>query len=361
MLPPLTHTADARTAGWRKVPRRILPRTSSVWRQPRRPRSRPLIPQRRMNVEASGGTRFHPRPTFFMPRAWLLFCAERHVTGYPARLLREWIRARVEPRPPRFSARRSARSVLDCGREAERSHRFGRGARTGEAQRRSPACPAGESGGKPHALQDLAESSPGLQQRHFHTQPWFIADAAPRRSSPLANPAWSPRTAAPQSCRWTTETVGRDAVPPASQILHAARLVALLRRTSRHGISCTASSRMDQGAGGTAPSQVLGAPVRAKRLGLRSRSRAEPPLWARCPNRRSATPFASVSGRRKRWQATRTPRPRGVRMGREKSRWRRGAPRRLFFASRQRVSVRIGPHRYAAPIRLRCRRTLGPP
>ncbi len=207
MLPPLTHTADARTAGWRKVPRRILPRTSSVWRQPRRPRSRPPIPQRRMNVEASGG----------------------------------------------------------------------------------------------------------------------------------------------------------DAVPPAPQILHAARLVALLRRTSRHGISCTASSRMDQGAGGTAPSRVLGAPVRAKRLGLRWRSRAEPPLWAGCPDRRGAATFVATSGRRKRWQATRTPRPRGVRMGREKSRWRRGAPRRLFFASRQRVSVRIGPHRYAAPIRLRCRRTLGPP
>ena len=176
MLPPLTHTADARTAGWRKVPRRILPRTSSVWRQPRRPRSRPPIPQRRMNVEASGGTRFHPRPTFFMPRAWLLFCAERHVTGYPVRPLREWIRARVEPRPPGFLARRSTRSVLDCGREAERSHRFGRGARTGEAQRRSPACPAGESGGKPPHSKTLRGSRP---RKHYGLRaplPFRLAD-----------------------------------------------------------------------------------------------------------------------------------------------------------------------------------------
>ena len=361
MLPPLTHTADARTAGWRKVPRRILPRTSSVWRQPRRPRSRPPIPQRRMNVEASGGTRFHPRPRFFMPRAWLLFCAERHVTGYPVRPLREWIRARVEPRPPGFLARRSTRSVLDCGREAERSHRFGRGARTGEAQRRSPPCPAGESGGKPHALQDLAKSAHGLLRRHFYTQPRYMADAAPRRSSPLANPAWFPPHRRAAEFRLAIETVGGDAVPPAPQILHAARLLPFQRRASRHGIARTTSSRIDQGAGGTAPSHVLGAPVRAKRLGLRWRSRAEPPLWAGCPDRRGATTFVATSGRRKRWQATRTPRPRGVRMGREKSRWRRGAPRRLFFASRQRVSVRIGPHRYAAPIRLRCRRTLGPP
>jgi|GEM_PF-4760617 len=208
MLPPWTHTADARTAGWRKVPRRILPRTSSVWRQLRRPLSRSPIPQRRMNVEVSGGTRFHPRPRFFTPRPSSLSSAARHVTGYPARLLREWIRVRVEPRPPRLLARESPRSVLDCGGAAERSHRFGRCARSGEAQPRSSPGPAGEGGGKPHALQDLAESTSGGRRR-------------------------------------------------------------------------------DSGV--------------------------------------------------------------------------RGAPRRLSFASRERVSVRIGPHRYAAPIRLRCRRTLGSP
>ena len=132
------------------------------------PHGHPARPRRRVAggpLRRSGGTRFHQRPRFFMPRAWLLFCAERHVTGYPVRPLREWIRARVEPRPPTFLARRSARSVLDCGGAAERSHRFGRGARTGEVQQRSSPRPAGESGGKPHALHDLAESAWGGRSR----------------------------------------------------------------------------------------------------------------------------------------------------------------------------------------------------
>ena len=50
-----------------------------------------------------------------------------------------------------------------------------------------------------------------------------------------------------------------------------------------------------------------------QRRRVRSRSRAELPLWAGCPNRRGATAFVAVPGGRKRWQATRTPRRKRLR------------------------------------------------
>jgi len=121
------------------------------------------------------------------------------------------------------------------------------------------------------------------------------------------------------------------------------------RRSADRGVVSAASRRVGEATVRGHHERAMAGGVRIPRgLGVRWRSRAEPPLWRGTVERaRSSLPRPADE---KRWQATRTPRPRGLRTGPA------GSRQRLVVRWRSRAEPPLSDDRKAWDIKTRVRR-----